>query len=437
MKKVTILGSGMAGFGAANLLKNEGVDSVIFDKNQHYGGHTASYKFNEGYTFDEGPHVSFTKNEKVQKFLADSVNQEYETIHTVVNNYWKGIWIKHPVQCNLHDLPKALIVDCIKDFVYAMHNDYGAINNYEDWLKASFGKTIAENFPMEYGLRYHTTTAGNMSTDWLGPRLYRPKLEEVIYGAISPTTPDVHYISHFRYPTHNGFVNYLNPLPNLTDIVLGHKVEKIDPVSKTIYFENGREEKYDSLVSSIPLPDLLPMITNAPADVIEASQLLACTQCVVVSVGVKRKDITPAHWSYFYDRDFSFTRLSFPHNLSPETVPEGHSSIQAEVYFSDKYKPMTGTPDDCIEPAIKDLIRCGLLREDDDIDFKHAMYIPYANVIFDLDRKSNLAKVHGFLDDIEIHYAGRYGEWGYMWTDESFLSGERAAKKILNKVTSD
>ena len=436
MKKVTILGSGMAGFGAANLLNKEGVDSIIYDKNQHYGGHTASYRFDEGYVFDEGPHVSFTKNEKVQKFLADSINQEYETINTVVNNYWKGIWIKHPVQCNLHDLPKELIVDCIKDFVHAMHNDYGEINNYADWLKASFGKTIAENFPMEYGLRYHTTTADNMSTDWLGPRLYRPKLEEVIYGAISPTTPDVHYISHFRYPTHNGFVNYLNPLPNLTEIILNHKVEKIDPVSKTIYFGNGHEANYDSLVSSIPLPELIPMITNAPADVIEASQLLACSQCVVVSVGVKRKDITPAHWSYFYDRDFSFTRLSFPHNLSPKTVPEGHSSIQAEVYFSEKYKPMTGKPDDWIEPVIKDLIRCGLLREDDPIDFKHAMYIPYANVIFDLDRKASLEKVHGFLDDIEICYAGRYGEWGYMWTDESFLSGERAAQKILNKVTS-
>ena len=436
MKKVTILGSGMAGYGAANLLKKEGVDAIIYDKNAHYGGHTASYQFKEGYVFDEGPHVSFTKNQKVQDFLANSINQEYEVINTVVNNYWKGIWIKHPVQCNLYDLPKELIVDCIKDFVHAMHNEYGEINNYADWLIASFGKTIAENFPMEYGLRYHTTTADNMSTDWLGPRLYRPKLEEVIYGAISPTTPDVHYISHFRYPTYKGFVNYLNPLPDLAEMQLNHKVVAIDPKAKTVTFEGGKEISYENLVSSIPLPDLLPMIAGAPKEVIEASQLLACTQCVVVSVGIKRDDVSPAHWSYVYDRDISFTRLSFPHNLSPKTVPEGHSSIQAEVYFSEKYKPMEMAPNDYIEPVIKDLIKVGLLREDDIIDFKHAMFIPYANVIFDLDRKENLKLVHDYLDDVGIHYAGRYGDWGYMWTDESFLSGERAAQKILNKVTS-
>ena len=54
--------------------------------------------------------------------------------------------------------------------------------------------------------------------------------------------------------------------------------------------------------------------------------------------------------------------------------------------------------------------------------------IRYANIIFDLDRASLLATVHGYLDDIGIAYCGRYGDWGYMWTDESFISGERAAE---------
>ena len=35
------------------------------------------------------------------------------------------------------------------------------------------------------------------------------------------------------------------------------------------------------------------------------------------------------------------------------------------------------------------------------------------------------------LVDIGIHYCGRYGDWGYMWTDESFISGERAATSAL------
>ena len=37
----------------------------------------------------------------------------------------------------------------------------------------------------------------------------------------------------------------------------------------------------------------------------------------------------------------------------------------------------------------------------------------------------------GYLDELGIAYCGRYGDWGYMWTDESFISGERAAQTAL------
>jgi len=84
--------------------------------------------------------------------------------------------------------------------------------------------------------------------------------------------------------------------------------------------------------------------------------------------------------------------------------------------------------------VIKDLRRAGVLREEDRILSRKAMFLRYANVIFDLDRSAALKKVHGYLDDLNIAYCGRYGDWGYMWTDESFISGERAAEKALEKL---
>jgi len=62
------------------------------------------------------------------------------------------------------------------------------------------------------------------------------------------------------------------------------------------------------------------------------------------------------------------------------------------------------------------------------------MYLRYANIIFDLDRADALKIVHGYLDDIGISYCGRYGDWGYMWTDESFKSGEVAAERALSRI---
>jgi len=434
MEKIAILGSGMAGFGAAYRLHEEGIPSVVYDKNAYYGGHTASFRHENRFTFDEGPHVSFTKHERLQKLFADSVDQKYEVIRSRPNNYWKGSWIKHPAICNLYGLPNDLVVNVLRDFIQSLNEQQNPITNYADWLIASYGKTFAETFPMEYGWKYHTTTADNMSTDWLGPRLYRPKLEEVLLGAISPETPDVHYVTFVRYPSYNGFVSYLSLLPKITQLELGHEVVQVNPQKQELHFANGAMAGYDALVSSMPLPELIPMIAGVPPDVLSAAKKLACTSCLMINVGVNRADLSEGQWTYYYDRDVCFTRLSFPHMFSPHVVPPGCGSIQAEIYYSQKYRPLQGAPADYVAPVLADLKRTGVLREEDEILHTNIHVSRYAQVIFDLERADALATVHGYLDDIGIAYCGRYGDWLYIWTDEAFISGENAAQKALERV---
>jgi protoporphyrinogen oxidase len=435
--KIAVLGSGMAGCGAVHRLHAEGVPSLMYDQHPYHGGHTASHTSKNGFTFDEGPHVSFTKIERLQKILAGNVNHEYETLKTYINNHWKGHWIKHPAQCNLHGLPTELVVNILRDFIHAQSNDYGEIQNYEDWLKASFGKTFAETFPMEYTLKYWTTSADNMSTEWVGPRLYQPNLEEVLRGALAPALPDardIHYVTHFRYPSHGGFVSYLDSFVKQTDLRLGHQLVSYDPKTQNLQFANGVVESCDQLISSIPLPELIPMIVGTPSDVLEATQKLACTSVVLINLGINRSDLIDANWTYFYDKDIIFPRISTPHLQSPNNVPQGAGSLQIEIYFSKKYRPLDCDPKNYIQPVIRDLQQCGILRRDDEILFEDAMLIPYANVIFDLDRSDALSIVHGYLDEIGVNYCGRFGDWGYLWTDDAFISGENAAQKMLDSI---
>jgi protoporphyrinogen oxidase len=434
MPNIVVLGTGMAGFGAAHRLSAEGVTPMMYDKNAYYGGHTTSFRYETGFLFDVGPHISFTKDSRIQSLFAESVDQQYETVQINLNNYWRGLWPLHPVQLHLHGLPEDVVVKVISDFVEERQTPDRPINNYADWLLASFGQSFADLFPGQYTKKYHTTSADNMSTDWLGPRIYRPSLEEVLRGAISASAPHVHYITHFRYPSKGGFMSYLNKFVPLGNLKLSHELVSIDPRTRQLSFSNGHVTDYDALVSSVALPDLIRMIKGAPEDVIEASRRLACSTCVLVNVGVNRQDLSSAHMTYFYDQDICFTRLGFPHMLSATNAPAGAGSIQAEIYFSDKYKPFTGSPEDWIEPVIKDLHRCGLLRENDVILSRKAMLLRYANIIFDLDRASALNTVHGYLNDIGIAYCGRYGDWGYMWTDESFKSGELAAERALQSL---
>jgi protoporphyrinogen oxidase len=428
----------MAGYGASRWLKREGLSAVCYDKRSHYGGHTSSFTTPNGFVFDEGPHISFTKDEGMQTFFADAVDQEYETLQANFNNYWQGYWIKHPVQVNLKGLPEDLLTDVLEDFFEAYHHPTPpeTIDNFADWLVASYGRTFAETFPMVYGKKYHTTDAANMSTDWLGPRLYTPEPSEVLHGLLADTTPDVHYIDHFRYPSNGGFAAYMETFPAFDNVTfqMGHRVVGIDPVERVITFADGTQARHDTIISSIPLPSLIPMIDGVPGDVRAAAERLACSTCVIVSLGVDRRDLSDAHVSYFYDPDVSFARLSFLHMLAPSNAPEGTGGIQAEVYFSKKYKPLTQPAESLIPVVIDDLIRTGVLREDDTIIDQDARVIPYANVIFDLERAEAVDIVHGYLDDVGIAYCGRYGDWDYIWTDESFRSGERAADHALSQA---
>ncbi len=432
MKDIVLLGSGMATLGAAYRLRAEGRSYVMFDRGDHPGGHTKTYSYDGGWVFDDGPHVSFTENERIQGILAEQVADDFHQVPTGVNNYWQGHWIKHPAQINLYGLPTDLVVRCIEDFVAETSGPERPIENYEDWLLAAYGRTFAETFPMHYTRKIHTTDASNMTADWMGPRMYRPTLEEVLRGALSPSTSDVHYIDRFRYPNHGGFYSYLRPIHEASDLRLGHEAVRIDPVARIVTFANGATADYAGLVSSIPLPDLIPMIQGAPQRVLEAAAALAATGVVVINIGIDRVEESTMSWSYFYDEDFALTRLSYPHRFSPYATPPGTSAYQCEVYFSAKYRPLT-TPLPALIDRIEDeLRRCGMILPGDTVLMRDAKVSPIAGIIFDHDRAPALAIVNDFLTEVGIRSAGRFGEWKYLWTDHSFESGERAAQQVLD-----
>jgi protoporphyrinogen oxidase len=432
MKSIAVLGTGMSGFGAAHRLAGEPVDVVLYDKAPFFGGQTISYRSPSGFVFDKGPHVSFTKDERVQNILAEAVQGQFETVQYQLENHWKGHRLPHPVQTNMHGLPVDVIAKVIEDFARQTATPLTDIRNYEDWLVAAYGRYFADEFPVQYTEKYHTTSPRNLTTEWIGPRMYRPSLEELLRGALAPAAPNAHhYITGFRYPSRGGFMSYLEKWAQRATMKLGHEVVRIDAQRKHLVFANGAEADYGGLVSSIPLPDLVPLIDGVPDDVRAAAALLACSSCVLVNIGIGRPDLTPAHISYYYDRDIVFSRTSSPHLMSPHNVPPGCGAVQVEVYFSKKYLPRAGQPADYLQPVLRDLKRVGLLREDDEILFSDTKWIEYANIIFDHDRPQALRTVHGYLDDLGIRHCGRYGDWAYYWTDDSYRSGERAAEQAL------
>lgn len=440
MSKTTgiyVIGSGPAGYGAAKQLVENGIETNILEKNSFFGGHCASFKFDEGFIFDDGPHISFTKIEDVKNIFAKNAGNDVSEFCAYVDNYWHGHRIKHPAITSMHGLPSDLNTKILLEVTDAIYNkeNNSTPANYEEWLIQCYGDTYARQFPMEYTIKYHTTEAKNMTTDWLGPRLYQPELEEVIFGMLSPESPDKHYISDFRYPNKEGFSNFLSETKTIAPIHFKNEVTEIDVQNKTFCINNNQVLDYTQLISSMPLPVLINRIKNAPADLVAAANRLACSKAIIVNLGINKPDISKAHWTYIYDQDICFARLSFPHMFSRSTVPSGCSAVQAELYYSDKYRPLDITLEQAIDDTIRDLIKVGVIESRKDVIFEKAWVAPWAQVIFDHDRKEAVDSIHSFLREHDIEYCGRFGDWAYIWSDESFISGREAAKRVIDKNT--
>ena len=220
--------------------------------------------------------------------------------------------------------------------------------------------------------------------------MYRPEPRRRCCAARSPPgPPDVeHYISHFRYPT-RGRLRLLPAARSPTWPTSGSATRWCRSIrgAARCASPTAATYGYDGLVSSVPLPDLLPMIAGAPADVVAASRRLACSTCVLVNVGVDRADLSRAHMTYFYDEDICFTRLSFPHMLSASNVPAGMRQHPGRGLFLEQVP--------AVHRAARRLDRAGdrgsqtlrpASRRATESSARHASVVRYANVIFDLER---------------------------------------------------
>ena len=75
-----------------------------------------------------------------------------------------------------------------------------------------------------------------------------------------------------------------------------------------------------------------------------------------------------------------------------------------------------------LDGTVGKLIKLGIINKDD-ILFTHIGFERYANVIFTKPIYQARKIVRDWLDEQEIKTIGRFGEWDYLWSDQSLLSG--------------
>lgn len=451
---ILILGAGLAGMSCSYHLKH---DCLVVEKNKYSGGHIYSHKIN-GFTWDEGPHVSFTKHQYVKDLFALSVEGEFLEYPVYPTNYYKGSWIPHPAQSNLYAVPEPVRSKCLSDFLESRKNieNHAAPANYDEWIKLAFGNEFSNEFVKAYTQKYWTLAPEHLSTDWVGDRVFFPDIETVKKGFESAPEQSTHYITSIRYPKKGGYNSYANLLRKDMNVQYNKCVSKINLESKTVYFSDGTQQHYTKLINTLPLPEFVKCL-DAGEDIQNAADNLSCSELLLLNFVVNHPATIDSHWLYVYDEDKYATRINFTELLSPDNGIAGKCGIQVEVYFS-KYKHQTESIAEISKKVAAELIEMGLIKDESCIEEVNNNYTKYANVIFDHKRQESLNTILDYLtgfglirenDDLtpatdwinkeaqadaeklgDIILAGRFGQWKYYWTDDCVLRGKYIADNI-------
>jgi protoporphyrinogen oxidase len=435
---IVILGTGLAGLSAAYHLRQAGrTDLTLIDKEAKLGGLTRSEHV-DGYTFDYTGHFLHFRRPDIQTWVTSLCG---EHLHQVARRAWiysLGTYTPYPFQANTYGLPAEVIKECLLGFIEA---SAGAKTNgqvegdpaetsFEDWILSTFGQGIAKYFMIPYNTKLWTIPPREMTCEWMGRFVPRPSLAEVVEGAlVDRREKPFGYNAFFWYPLSGGIAVLPNAIAaGAGPVRLGLEVVGIDLRRRRVSIRDGEPIEYETLITTLPLSRLVRLLQPIPDPVRQAGARLRNNSVLSINIGVEGRQVSDHNWVYFPEPEFTFYRLGFPTNSSPNMAPPGASSVTAEVSFSDDH-PIDRA--ETVRRVKKDLERVGILRPGDRIGVEVCFEIPCAYVLYDRERKRSVAEVRQFLRGHGIHSIGRYGSWEYSSMEDAIVQGKDAAAEIL------
>ena len=471
---VVIIGAGPTGLSAAYHL---GADALLLEQADRVGGWCRSVE-DRGFTFDMAGHIMFSNDPYVHEMYRILLGNNVHWQDREAWVYSKGVHTRYPFQGSLWGLPSDVIKECIVGAIEARFGSLqargitggesaaaryggperrgmfeplmsskgakvlpyagaerrhpalhkGPPRNFEEFIYKVWGAGIAKHFAIPYNRKLWAVPLDQMETSWLGSRVPLPNLEEMIEGALSPAPKPMGPNARFGYPLRGGFQALMNGfLPHLAgELRLGTRVTGISPARHRIGLADGSVLRYDQLVSTMPLPNLVAAIGDeASAEVRRAAAALRSVNVRCVNLGIGRERLTDKHWIY-YPEDTVFHRIFVQGNASPHCNPPGGFGLTCEITYSAS-KPLPCEGDALIRRCIEDCRSVGMIGSDDDIWAANQVDMPMAYVVYDHARAANVALIREWLSSHDVILAGRYAEWEYYNSDHAFIAGRHAA----------
>lgn len=431
--KIGILGGGLTGLTIASQLKGE---FEVLEKNSECGGLCRSLK-EEGFTFDYGgAHIIYSKNKSSVDFMLKTLGENWHPGKRNNKIYYKDRFVKYPFENGLSDLPKEDNYECL---YYYLKNDYPQPSNFGEWIYYTFGKGIAEKYLLPYNRKVWNTEPEEMSLHWVEGRVPKPPLKDVIKSAIGISTEGYTHQLNFYYPKEGGIQALIQGIEEQVEnrITKNFAVKKISKEKNGWCITDGNvQKKYDLVISTIPIFDLLKSIEDIPEEIKVASSRLQYNSLIAVLLGLEGNSLPPYTAVYFPDEDLKFNRIGFPHIFSSNNTPPDHSSLVVEITARENDSTWKLSDEELLKHSIDGLSKSGLL-DSKKVCFKKVVRSKYAYVIYDRDYLKNIGIVKNYIEKLGIILCGRFAEYEYLNMDACVERGQNLAEKINSNLVEE
>jgi len=419
-----ILGGGLTGITLARLLREQGEDVIVLEKEDSIGGLCRSIT-ESGFTFDAGgSHIVFSRDTEVLEFMRSVLGGNKDDRKRNTKIFYKGSYVKYPFENGLYQLPKEDCFFCINEFIKTIiaieKGETETPVNFKDWIYHTFGKGIAESYMVPYNEKIWNYPTEKMSLHWVDGRIPRPPVEDVIRSAIGIETEGYTHQSVFAYPVQGGIEALVSAIaaPVMDCIRTGFGVSSVRKQDGRFMISNGETEILaDLCISTLPPQVLLPCLEDVPLDVRKACDALKYNSLICVCIGV-RGEVPPYSWLYVPQDEIGlFNRVSFPSNYSTEVSPEGCSSILAEITCNEGDRISALSDEEAVGNVVDGLLKMGILSNREDIVYTSVKRQDFAYVVYDLDYQKNVEVVKEFCKESGIDAVGRFAEFEYLNMD--------------------
>ena len=436
--RVCIGGGGLAGLSLAYFLR--GLSNVVLvEANSRVGGLLRSEAVNN-FIFDTGgAHIIFSRDRDVLNFIV-------ETIGRVVKHrrdariFYNGRFIKYPFENGIYMLDPEERFEILLDFVNnLLRRERGELKkpeNLEEWFYYVFGKAISRKYLIPYNLKIWKKSLKKISAEWVNDRVPNPPISDILKGAVGiPTEGYLHQLE-FYYPEDGGIEvlakSLLEKISGKVAVAAGMRVESIKIGRGEITVRtNSKSIKCDIFINTIPLPELIKAINNAPEHILKLTKKLKYNSLIVVGAGLKN-GFKPYHWIYFPQRKVTFHRVAAISSLTSK--PGEHASIVFETSTPPNSKLWRLNNNEIIEKILGEAEKLELLKRED-VEIAKIWRWNYAYIIYNNEYSKVLSEILNYLSEISLHTTGRFGLWKYLNMDQVILESKKLASKILGKLT--